>query len=77
MVEKPTKSIDELKDIIMQQVQNHPACVSVKSVEIVPAPEQPSPQPNWKVIWTSSGEPSAPPGAQEIEREVQSRFMLA
>jgi hypothetical protein len=77
MAEKPKKSVDELKEIIMQQVQNHPACVSVKNVEIVPAPEQPSPQPNWKVIWTLSGEPSAPPGAQEIEGDVQSRFMLA
>jgi hypothetical protein len=77
MVEKQKKTADELKKIIMQQIRNHPICSSVQDVEIVPAPEQPSPHPNWRVMWTLDGEPTAPVSAQEIERDVQSQFTLA
>jgi hypothetical protein len=77
MAEKQKKTADELKKLIMQEIRKHPICTSVQDVEIVPAPEQPPPQPNWRVMWTLGGEPSAPPRARDIERDIQSQFTLA
>ena len=77
MTEKQKKTADELKQIIMQEIRKHPICNSVQDVKIMPAPEQPSPHPNWRIMWTLVGEPSAPVGAQDVERDVQSQFTLA
>jgi hypothetical protein len=63
--------------IMVQQIRNHPIHSCVQDLEIVPAPEQPSPRPNWRVMWTLSGVPRAPLSAQDIERDVQCQFMLA
>jgi hypothetical protein len=78
MTEKQLKTADELKLIIMQEIRKNPNCSSVQAVEIMPASEQSAPQPNWRVsIWTLEGEPSAPPCADDIERDIQSKFALA
>jgi hypothetical protein len=78
MIEKQLKTEDELKSIIMQEIRKNQNCSSVQAVEIMPAPEQSGSQPNWSVVmWTLEGEPSAPPCASDIERDIQSRFALA
>ena len=77
MIEKQKKTADELKKIIMQEIRKHPICSSVQDVEIMPAPEQPLPHPNWRVMWTLGGEPSAPPSGRDIERDIQRQFTLA
>jgi hypothetical protein len=78
MTEKQLKTADELKRIIMQEIRKNPNCSSVQAVEITPAAEQSAPHPNWRVsIWTLEGEPSAPPCASDIERDIQSKFALA
>jgi hypothetical protein len=78
MTEKQRKTADELKRIIMQEIRKNPNCSSVQAVEIIPAPEQSAPHSNWRVsIWTLEGEPSAPPSADDIERDIQSKFALA
>jgi hypothetical protein len=78
MTEKQLKTADELKRIIMQEIRKNPNCSSVQAVEIMPASEQSGPHPNWRVsIWTLEGEPSAPPCADDIERDIQSKFALA
>jgi hypothetical protein len=78
MTEKQPKTADELKRIIMQEIRKDPDCGSVRAVEIMPDPEQSAPHPNWRVsIWTLEGAPSTPPRADEIERDIQSRFALA
>jgi hypothetical protein len=78
MTEKQLKTADELKRIIMQEIRKNPNCSSVQAVEIMPAPEQSAPHPNWSVsMWTLEGEPSAPPCADDIERDIQSKFALA
>jgi hypothetical protein len=78
MTEKQLKTADELKRIIMQEIRKNPNCSSVQAVEIIPAPEQSAPHSNWRVsIWTLEGEPSAPPSADDIERDIQSKFALA
>jgi hypothetical protein len=78
MAEKQLKTADELKSIIMQEVRKNPNCNSIQAVEIKPLPEQSALSSNWGVdVWTLVGEPSAPPCAREIERDVQSKFALA
>jgi hypothetical protein len=78
MTEKQLKTADELKRIIMQEIRKNPNCSAVQAVEIVPAPEQSATNPNWRVsIWTLEGEPSAPQCADDIERDIQSKFALA
>jgi hypothetical protein len=78
MTEKQLKTADELKRIIMQEIRKNPNCSSVQAVEIMPASEQSAPHSNWRVsIWTLEGEPSAPPSADDIERDIQSKFALA
>jgi hypothetical protein len=78
MAEKQLKTADELKSIIMQEIRKNPDCSSVQAVEIIPAAERSALDPNWSVaIWTLEGEPSAPPCARDIERDVQSKFELA
>jgi hypothetical protein len=78
MTEKQLKTADELKRIIMQEIRKNPNCSSIQAVEIIPAPEQSAPHSNWRVsIWTLEGEPSAPPSADDIERDIQSKFALA
>jgi hypothetical protein len=78
MTEKQLKTADELKSIIMQEIRKNPNCNSVQAVEIMPAPEPSAAHPNWSVsMWTLEGEPSAPPCAGDIERDIQSKFALA
>jgi hypothetical protein len=78
MTEKQLKTADELKRIIMQEIRKNPNCSAVQAVEIVPAPEHSATNPNWRVsIWTLEGEPSAPQCADDIERDIQSKFALA
>ena len=78
MAEKQLRTADELKSIIMQEVRKNPDCCSIQAVEIMPAPEQSAPHSNWRVaMWTLVGEPSAPPSARDIERDIQSKFALA
>jgi hypothetical protein len=50
------------------EIRNNPLCDSVQDVGIVPAPEQPPPHLNWRVMWTLAGEPIAPASAPDIER---------
>jgi hypothetical protein len=78
MADKQLKTADELKSIIMQEIRKNPDCGSIQAVEIKPMPEQSAPRPNWSVdMWTLVGEPSAPPCARDIERDIQSKFALA
>jgi hypothetical protein len=78
MNEMQLKTADELKRIIMQEIRKNPDCSSVQAVEIMPAPERSAPHPNWSVsMWTLEGEPSPPPCAEGIARDIQSKFALA
>lgn len=78
MAEKQLKTADELKSIIMQEIRKDPDCNSVQAVEIMPTPERSALNPNWSVaVWTLEGEPSTPPCARDIERDIQSKFALA
>jgi hypothetical protein len=78
VAEKQLKTADELKSIIMQEIRKNPNCSSVKAVGIMPVAERSALDPNWSVsIWTLEGEPTAPPCACDIERDVQSKFALA
>jgi hypothetical protein len=78
MAEKQLKTADELKSIIMQEIRKNPDCSSVQAVNIMPAPEGSAFDPNWSVaVWTLEGEPSTPPCARDIERDIQSKFALA
>jgi hypothetical protein len=72
------KTADELKRIIMQEIRKNPDCSSVQAVEIMLAPERFVPHPNWSVsMWTLEGEPSPPPCAEDIARDIQSKCALA
>jgi hypothetical protein len=78
MADKQLKTADELKSIIMQEIRKNPNCGSIQAVEIMPMPEQSALRPNWSVgMWTLVGEPSAPPRARDIERDIQNKFALA
>jgi hypothetical protein len=78
MAEKQMKTADELKSIIMQEIRKNPDCSSVQAVEIMPTPNRSALDPNWSVaVWTLQGEPSTPPCARDIERDIQSRSALA
>jgi hypothetical protein len=56
MAEKQLKTADELKSIIMQEVQKNPNCSSIQAVEIKLMPEQSALRPNWSVdVWTLVG----------------------
>jgi hypothetical protein len=76
MTAKPQKAEAELKELLMQEIRKYPAFQHIQDVAIT-RPVQDAPHhPNWGFAWIIDGASLAPPGADQVGRNLQNQFDL-
>jgi hypothetical protein len=73
---RPTKSADELRQIIFARLRRHSECSTVQSVTVVPQERSASHHANWEASFVVDGPAPAPAKAFEIARQAGMEFDL-
>jgi hypothetical protein len=73
---RPAKSADELSEIVLARLRQHPVCSVVQGVTVLPQERPASHHQNWKASFTVAGAGLTPAKAFEVAQDAM-EFDLA
>jgi len=76
MTTRPTKTADELNEMIRKEIRKHPECNRIEGVRVLRKVTCIR-SPNWEPMWIGKDARTPPAIAWDIARKIQSQFDLS